>query len=158
MEARLDLYIFFSGRRLAGPAGLLCCLLFCLFSRPVPAHDDKPIRPLPPASVTGTERGIALAFNCDHAIHELLGEYAACMRVNHEQVGTDVAAETAFRFMAWLRASTAAWQGYADGPQYKTLYRADFLAAQRNHRIAPALLCRAVGIDCATLPEAVPEQ
>lgn len=120
------------------------------------AHGSGPVPPLPDASVVGIERGIDLALNCDHAIHELLGEYEACLRSNHEQIGDDRQAETAFRFLAWLRASGAAANGYADGADTRERFRRDFLAAQQRQPVSPARLCLAIAVDCATLVETVP--
>ncbi len=120
------------------------------------AHDSHPGHPMPDVSVQGIKRGIDLALNCDHAIHELLGEYEYCLRGNHEFIGDDPVAETAFRFLAWLRASSAARNGYPDGPYYQAQFRESFLAAQRRQVIPAAALCGAIGIDCATLVEPVP--
>jgi hypothetical protein len=121
------------------------------------AHGSAPGHALPDASVTGIERGIDLAMNCDHAIHELIFEYDYCMRANHDLVGPDPAAETAFRFMAWLRAAGAVYQGYPDAMPYRDEFRRNFLTAQVRHPLPAAHLCRAIGIDCATLPEPVPQ-
>lgn len=125
-------------------------------SRAAGAHGSGPVPPLPDASVTGIERGIDLALNCDHAIHELLGEYEVCLRSNHEQIGDDGEAETAFRFLAWLRASGAAANAYPDGADYRERFRQDFLAAQQRQPVIPARLCQAIAVDCATLVEPVP--
>lgn len=122
------------------------------------AHGSGPGHALPDATVTGIERGIDLAMNCDHAIHELIFEYDYCMRANHDLVGPDPEAETAFRFMAWLRAASALFQGYPDAQPYRDEYRRNFLLAQARHPLPAARLCRAIGIDCATLPEAVPQE
>ena len=121
------------------------------------AHGSGPGHPLPNASVSGIERGVHLALNCDHAIHELIFEYDYCMRANHDLVGPDPAAETAFRFMAWLRAAGAVFQGYPDAQPYRDEFRRNFLAAQARHPLPAARLCQAIGIDCATLPEPVPQ-
>jgi hypothetical protein len=121
------------------------------------AHGSGPGHALPDASVTGIERGIDLAMNCDHAIHELIFEYDYCMRANHDLVGPDPEAETAFRFMAWLRAASALFQGYPDAQPYRDEYRHNFLLAQTRHPLPAARLCRAIGIDCTTLPEPVPQ-
>ena len=121
------------------------------------AHGSSPGNALPDASVTGIERGIDLAMNCDHAIHELIFEYNYCMRANHDLVGPDPDAETAFRFMAWLRAASAVFQGYPDAQPYREEFRHNFLAAQARHPLPAARLCQAIGIDCAMLPEPVPQ-
>ena len=121
------------------------------------AHGSRPGHALPDASVTGIERGIDLAMNCDHAIHELIFEYNYCMRANHDLVGPDPDAETAFRFMAWLRAASAVFQGYPDAQPYREEFRRNFLAAQARHPLPAARLCQAIGIDCAMLPEPVPQ-
>lgn len=112
---------------------------------------------MPDASVVGIERGIDLAMNCDHAIHELMFEYEYCMRANHEFVGNDPAAETAFRFMAWLRAAGAVLNGYPDAASYRDEYRRAYLSAQMSRLVPAAELCRAIGIDCSTLAEPVPQ-
>jgi hypothetical protein len=121
------------------------------------AHGAGPGHALPDASVTGIERGVDLAMNCDHAIHELIFEYDYCMRANHDLIGPDPAAETAFRFMAWLRAAGAVFQGYPDALPYREEFRHNFLTAQARHPLPAARLCQAIGIDCATLPEPVPQ-
>jgi len=142
-------------RRVRPGALLLLCGL--LAGGQARAHGPEQFSPMPAATVSGIERGIALAARCDHAIHELLGEYEYCMRANHDYIAGDAAAETAFQFMAWLRASGAARNGYPDGPGYREKYSRSFAAAQSRHAIAPLELCKAVKIDCAMLPEAVPE-
>ncbi|MRD72643.1 hypothetical protein GH865_05180 [Rhodocyclus tenuis] len=123
---------------------------------PAAAHGSAPGHARPEQSAQGIERGLDLAHNCDHAIHELLDEYAACLRSNQIEIGADAAAETAFRFFAWLRAANAAYQGYPDGETVQLRFRQEYLAAARRHPVPPEELCRALGLDCAQLPVAPP--
>lgn len=133
------------------------CLMAAVASPTIAlAHGDGFAHRLPGESVSGIERGVQAALACDHAIHELLGEYEVCLRSNHDYIGTDAAAETAFQFVAWLRASGAARNGYPDGPHYRSLYAEAYRIAQRQHAIAPARLCAALEIDCDALPESPP--
>jgi hypothetical protein len=146
-----------SSIRLANTIRSLSGLALLLVELAAFAHGSGPGHALPDASVTGIERGVDLAMNCDHAIHELIFEYDYCMRANHDLIGPDPAAETAFRFMAWLRAAGAVFQGYPDALPYRYEFRRNFLLAQARHPLPAARLCQAIGIDCATLPEPVPQ-
>lgn len=120
-------------------------------------HEASAPSPLPDASAAPVDRGIALARYCEHVIHDLLDEYAFCVRSSvHDLDGNDEAV-TAFYFMAWLRAASAALHGYPNGEAYRDRFRAAFLAASAKHPIASEQLCAAANIDCAKLPEPIPQ-
>ena len=121
-------------------------------------HGAGPAHAPPDISTTGLERGLDAALNCDHAIHELLFEYAACMTSNEAYVAGDPAATTIFRFVAWVRAAGAVYNGYADAAGYREQFRAAFLEAQSQHPLPEDTLCRALDIRCASLPEPVPRR
>ncbi len=142
-------------RRGATVFAMALCLLSPIVAR---AHGEGMHRGIPGPEVSGVERGAAYALNCDHLIHELLFEYAYCIRTHHPALGADPEAQVAFWFVAWVRASVAQANGYADADPFEADYRTRFLSARRHAPVSLKRLCAEVFTDCSTLPVAVPEE